>query len=91
MDKGIIDGVSTSSAVIAHEMGGVLDKVKRIDGDKLNKFVEKEFLPRGNVFELTEMSDEKWDQISSEMIIDEDLVAECKKVIGKIIISVYRI
>lgn len=87
MDKGIIDGVSTSSAVIAHEMGGVLDKVKRIDGDKLNKFVKKEFLPRGNIFELTEMSDEKWDQISSEMIIDEDLVGECKKVSGKVIIK----
>ena len=28
--KGIIDGVLTSSAVVAHEMAGTLDRVKRI-------------------------------------------------------------
>ena len=28
--KGLIDGVITSSAVIAHEMGGTLDRVKRV-------------------------------------------------------------
>ena len=87
MDKGVIDGVSTSSAVIAHEMGGVLDKVKRIDGDTLRNIVDDEFLPRGNVFELTEMSNGKWDRISSEMILDDDLVAECQKSSGKVIIK----
>ena len=29
---GIVDGVTTSSAVVAHEMAGVLDRVKRVDG-----------------------------------------------------------
>ncbi|MHC4497368.1 MAG: hypothetical protein ACYSYM_16260 [Planctomycetota bacterium] len=33
--KGIIDGVTTSSAVIAHEMAGALEEVKRVDGKKL--------------------------------------------------------
>ncbi len=33
MRVGIIDGVSTSSAVVAHEMGGTLDKVKRCAGE----------------------------------------------------------
>lgn len=32
MHKGIVDGVTTSSAVINHEMGGTLEKVKRISG-----------------------------------------------------------
>jgi len=30
MHKGLIDGVSTSSAVINHEMAGTLEKVKRL-------------------------------------------------------------
>lgn len=30
INKGLVDGVTTSSAVVSHEMGGVLDKVKRI-------------------------------------------------------------
>jgi hypothetical protein len=87
MDKGIIDGVSTSSAVIAHEMGGVLDKVKRIDGKSLEKFVKKKDLPRGGIFELTEMSDEKWERISAQMLINEDLVTECKQADGQTIIK----
>ena len=32
MRVGVVDGVTTSSAVVAHEMGGVLDRVKRVDG-----------------------------------------------------------
>ncbi|MCP4575503.1 MAG: hypothetical protein GY846_04380, partial [Deltaproteobacteria bacterium] len=33
--KGLIDGVSTSSAVVSHEMAGALEKVKRVDGKAL--------------------------------------------------------
>jgi len=33
--KGIIDGVTTSSAVIAHEMAGCQTKTRRVDGKKL--------------------------------------------------------
>ena len=42
MDKGIVDGVTTSSAVIAHEMGGTLDRVKRIPvpGSKVEGLVD---------------------------------------------------
>ncbi len=53
--KGIIDGVLTSSAVIAHEMAGTLDKVKRVDGQKIG--IDKEILPRGFLFEVTIMDD----------------------------------
>src|SRR5690554_3416249 len=35
INKGIIDGVTTSSAVVAHEMAGALEKVHRVDGRKL--------------------------------------------------------
>jgi len=52
--KGIIDGVLTSSAVVAHEMAGTLDRVKRIraaDHPELN--LPPGLLPRGGVFEVT--------------------------------------
>ena len=47
MHKGIIDGVLTSSAVIAHEMAGTLDKVKRVDGLALGFTAET--LPKGDL------------------------------------------
>jgi hypothetical protein len=55
--KGIIDGVLTSSAVVAHEMAGTLDRVRRIraaDHPALN--LPDGLLPRGGVFEITELT-----------------------------------
>lgn len=55
--KGIVDGVLTSSAVVAHEMAGTLDRVKRVraaDHPELN--LPRHLLPRGGVFEITEMT-----------------------------------
>jgi hypothetical protein len=54
---GLVDGVITSSAVIAHEMAGTLDRVKRVriePGDE--ESLPAELLPRGAVFEITELS-----------------------------------
>lgn len=88
MDKGIIDGVTTSSAVISHEMGGVLDRVKRINADLIGpEFLEMDKMPRGNIFELTEMSDEAWAELKKEMIVDDALVEKCKASEGKVIIK----
>src|SRR5262249_54234086 len=56
MRVGIVDGVTTSSAVIAHEMGGTLDRVKRCAGEPLG--IAKHLLPRGGEFELTLLDDE---------------------------------
>jgi hypothetical protein len=56
--KGLVDGVITSSAVVAHEMAGTLDRVKRVqiqgDGDGLG--ISAALLPRGRVFEVTVLS-----------------------------------
>jgi hypothetical protein len=88
MNKGIIDGVTTSSAVISHEMGGVLDKVKRINADLIGSgILDMEKMPRGNVFELTEMTQAQWDGVRREMIIDDELVRRCKEAEGKVIIK----
>ena len=71
--KGIVDGVLTSSAVVAHEMAGTLDRVKRIRAAEHPSLgLPDEALPRGGVFEITELTpaaravlegeiDEGWD------------------------------
>ena len=73
IDKGLIDGVTTSSAVVAHEMGGVLDWVKMCPADPLG--LDSERMPRGNVFEFTELTEEQKNSLSREMILDEALLA----------------
>lgn len=70
MDKGIIDGVTTSSAVIGHEMAGSLDVVKMCDATQLDLPEDK--MPRGNVFEFTKMTKEEKDALRREMSLDED-------------------
>jgi hypothetical protein len=83
--KGIIDGVTTSSAVIAHEMAGALEEVKRVDGTKLG--LPQEILPKGNTFEATLMSDEFLKQLEKEMLIDSELIAKILSLDGSVIIK----
>ena len=85
IDKGVVDGVTTSSAVVAHEMAGVLDEVKRVDGKKLG-FSGKN-LPRGGIFEITKMSPELLDQLKREMIIDTGLIEKALSLEGDVIIK----
>jgi hypothetical protein len=81
--KGVVDGVITSSAVIAHEMAGTLDKVKRIP------FRELDFLPRGGIFELTLLSPAQQAAIRDEMGADAvwDLAARLETQPGDVIIK----
>ena len=69
---GIVDAVSTSSAVIAHEMAGSLDKVFRVDAQALGMDMSK--MPRGDVFEFTCMNESEIDALKKEMPLDEDLL-----------------
>ncbi len=85
INKGIIDGVTTSSAVIAHEMAGSLDKVKRVDGKKLG--FAKEILPRGDIFEATIMKEEILKELQEEMLIDTALIDKIMSLQGDIIIK----
>ena len=83
--KGVVDGVTTSSAVVAHEMAGVLDEVHRVDGKKLG-FPGK-MLPHGGIFEITLMSDDLLDQLKKEMIIDTGLIDRALLLEGEVIIK----
>lgn len=83
--KDVIDGVTTSSAVIAHEMGGVLEEVKRVDGLKMG--LEEKILPRGNVFEVNLLQAGILNKLKKEMIIDEALVNKALSLNGDVIIK----
>ncbi|MEW6234163.1 MAG: hypothetical protein AB1656_02135 [Candidatus Omnitrophota bacterium] len=85
MRVGVVDGVTTSSAVIAHEMGGVLDCVKRVDGQSLG--VKAEWLPRGGVFEFTRLDREQLDIIEFDAELDSELLKAGEAADGKNIIK----
>jgi len=82
---GIVQGISTSSAVVAHEMAGGLDKVHRVDGRKLG--LRGELLPKGGLFELTLMSPEAERIVRQEMALDEDLLRRVREAPGEVIIK----
>ncbi|MDY7035798.1 MAG: hypothetical protein SV375_06510 [Thermodesulfobacteriota bacterium] len=83
--KGIIDGVSTSSAVINHEMAGTLENVKRINGAALG--FEKDQLPSDGFFEVSIISRPRLEEIHREMPIDMALYRRMRRAKGNIIIK----
>lgn len=85
MRVGLVDGVATSSAVVAHEMGGTLDRVKRCPGEPLG--LPPTLLPRGGEFELTLMDDEAIRALEGQIPIDWALIEKLKQAPGKTIIK----
>lgn len=85
MRAGLVDGVTTSSAVVAHEMGGTLDKVKRCLGAPLG--IAGALLPRGGEFELTLMDESVLQALEAEMPLDRALMQKLEEAPGKTIIK----
>jgi hypothetical protein len=85
INKGIIDGVTTSSAVVAHEMAGVLDEVKRVNGRDLG--FNDDILPRGDIFELSLLQEGWLQRLQQEMILDIALMEKIKSMNGSVIIK----
>ena len=83
--KGIVGGVTTSSAVIAHEMAGVLDRVKRVDGR--NAGLPPAHLPYGNHFELSLHDDDSLRGLEKDIELDWDLIEKLRKLPGDEIIK----
>src|SRR5882762_10439106 len=68
MHKRVIDGVITSSAVVAHEMSGTLDRVKRVHACDCPPLpISPALLPRGGVFEITLLNEDQRRRITSEV------------------------
>ena len=85
MRLGVIDAVTTSSAVISHEMGGTLDKVKRVNGAALG--LPHAMLPHGGTFELTLMEPSILAEISAYTAIDTALMQRIADAPGDTIIK----
>ena len=83
--KGVVDGVTTSSAVVNHEMGGALDRVKMCGAAQLG--MDEGKMPRGNVFEFTDMTDEELDELGKEMLLDRALLAKRLDAEGHMVIK----
>jgi hypothetical protein len=84
--KGIIDGISTSSAVINHEMAGTLEKVKRCDGAAFGFAREK--LPSDGFFEVSVISEERLREFQREIPFDMALYHRMRRAKGNVIIKV---
>ena len=78
---GLVDAVSTSSAVISHEMGGALDRVFRVEAAALAAQglfppgVDMGSMPRGDLFEFTRMTEAELEALRREMLLDGELLA----------------
>ena len=70
--KGIVDFVSTSSAVVSHEMSGSLDKVKRVSAQALG--LDMDYMPKGGLFEFTVMQEQELEALEREMVVDRELI-----------------
>lgn len=86
IQKKIIDGVSTSSAVVGHEMAGALERVKRIDGRAFG--LEPDRLPCDGRFEVSLISEETIEAYQKEIYIDVPLYRKMRRAKGNTIIKV---
>jgi len=84
--KKIIDGVSTSSAVIGHEMGGALERVKRIDGKAFGFAPDR--LACDGQFEVSLISKKLLETYQRECYIDVPLYRRMRRARGNAIIKV---
>ena len=84
--KGIIDGVSTSSAVVSHEMAGGLEKVKRVDGKALG--IDADLLPIDGRLEVSLLGLDQLHAHEHEIFLDMDLYRRMIGARGDIITKV---
>ena len=86
--QGVVDAVLTSSAVVAHEMAGTLDRVSRIRPSEHPELrIPADVLPRGGVFEITELSEALREKIVTEVDTGWELYDQVSALRGSIIIK----
>jgi hypothetical protein len=85
MRIGVVDAVTTSSAVVSHEMAGTLDRVKRCAGEAVG--IDRELLPKGGEFELSLLSESDLAQIEARMPVDRHLMRRLDQAEGTTIIK----
>ncbi|HVN03831.1 MAG TPA: deoxyhypusine synthase family protein [Bryobacteraceae bacterium] len=86
--KEVVDGVITSSAVIAHEMAGTLDRVWRVTADGSTRLpLPDAVLPRGRVFEVTQLEAAERAAVAKEMPHGWDLYDALRESPGQSVIK----
>lgn len=85
VNKGIIDGVCTSSAVVSHEMAGCLEKVKRLNGEDLG--FDRRLLPADGFVEMSLLSDARLKEVRREILFDSALYRKMQRARGHVIIK----
>lgn len=88
IDKNLIDGVITSSAVVAHEMAGTLDRVKRIRIENCEAAgLPIDVLPRGEIFETTVLSAAQREELQREMPHGWEIYDRLAAAAGQVVIK----
>jgi hypothetical protein len=85
IQKGIVGGVSTSAAVVAHEMAGSLERVKRVDGARLG--LDPALLPKGEMFEINLLAGATLETLQQEMVLDTELLQRVQEQPGQVLIK----
>jgi hypothetical protein len=85
MRRGLVDGVITSSAVVAHEMAGSLDRVRRVAGAAQG--LEAGLLPKGGLFEVTLLDEQTLRLVEAEMTVDRELMRRALAAEGQVIVK----
>ena len=83
---GMVDGVLTSSAVAGHEMAGVLERVRRVEGARLG--FDPEMLPADGKVEAALLGISELKFLESQTVLDRDLYRRMLAAPGNEIIKV---
>jgi len=83
--KGVVDGITTSSAVVAHEMAGVLDRVKRIESS--GHGIDQRILPQGGIFELSLIDEGQMEEVERDLELDREMIGRLQRIPGTEIIK----
>ncbi len=86
IQTGLIDGVLTSAAVVAHETAGTLERIKRTDGRDVGW--PGRLLPADGMVEFSLADEATWAVFQAELDLDMDLVTALKEAPGTEIIKV---
>jgi hypothetical protein len=86
VNLGLVDGVLTSSAVVGHEMAGVLERVRRVDGAKLG--LDPKALPADGKVEVALLGSGSLERLARQTVIDRDFHRRLLSAPGKEIIKV---
>lgn len=84
--RGLVDGVITSSAVVGHEMAGVLERVRRVAGAKVG--LSPDVLPADGMVEVALLSAADLNELARQTSLDLDHYRRLMAAPGREIIKI---